>query len=238
MPHRQSQVAGLRGRSCLTCTAMFGFFVPPQRSRLLPAPGRRFLLASPSCIGHDDVLVSRAANLPGEGKLYDPVGIGNFLDLEKNKLTASLSKSFKSNILSRMLDADLPTKVTFGGKLGHLWVDGFNFNPIGKVGLTIRLLDLGASDSRQAGFLRFKAAARTNGKTDHGFEIDRRVAVFNLPSTTLYGNVTYKTNNKAEGVWKSNSSFGVHQDFKVGALRFAGRLGMTPEGNAVYDLRL
>lgn len=181
---------------------------------------------------------SNCGKLPLEGKLYDQIGLTNFVDLEKYKLTASLSKSIPSNILSNMLDADLPAKVTFSGKLGTLWFDEAKFEPVGRVALNVRLLDLGASDSKQKGHLRFKASARTNGRRDHGFEIDRKVQIFGLPKTTLYGNVGYKTTNKSNGAWKTTSSFGLHQEFAVAGVKLAGRLGLTPEGDVVYDLRL
>lgn len=183
-------------------------------------------------------LNSKPRKLPLEGQLYDPITLTNFIDMNDYKLTATLQKSVPSNALSRLLDADLPAKVTLSAKLGTLWLEGPTMQPVGKVSLAVRLLDLGTSDSRQKGFLKFKANARTNGKTDHGFEIDRKVQLFNLPNTTLYGNVSYRTTNKSEGEWKTVSSFGLHQDFKLGGIRFAGRIGMTPEGGYVYDLKL
>ncbi len=210
----------------------------------MPKTGDRFVLASATSLngrksGRDVVHLSRVnGNLPGEGTLYDRIGVANFVDLEKNKLTASLSKSFRSNAFSKLLDVDLPAKLTIGGRIGTLWFEGFRIAPVAKMALSVRLLDLGASDSRQAGFLRFKAATRTNGRSDHGFEIDRKISMFNMPSTTLYGNVAYKTNNRANGIWKSSSSFGIHQDFRFGGFKFAARVGMTPEGEYVYDLRL
>lgn len=183
--------------------------------------------------------VSRARNrLPGEGKLFDPIGLGNFVDLEKNKLTAALNKTFRIDVLSKLFDVELPAKLSLGGKLGTFWADGLNMNPIGKVGLSVQLLDLGAADSRQSGWLKYKATMRTNGKMGHGFEIDRRVSILNMQNTTLYGKVTYNTNNKANGEWKSGSDFGIHQDFRLMGVRFAARVGMTPEGKYVYDLRL
>lgn len=195
----------------------------------------KFHLASASL---PNARIARAANLPFEGTLYDTLTVSNFLDLDKYKFTAQVSKSIPSNILSNILDADLPAKLTLSAKAGTLWLDGCDWNPVGKAALNIRLLDLGASDSRQKGYLRFKASARTNGKRDHGFEIDRKVQLFNMTSTTLYGNVLYKTTNKSEGEWKTTSSFGVHQDFKLAGIKFAARFGLTPEGDFVYDLRL
>lgn len=198
--------------------------------------GRRALLASSIPREQKGALVAKG--LPGEGTVYDNIKVTNFFDLDKNKFTASLEKSIRSNVLSKIADADLPAKVTIGGKLGTLWFDGVNFDPVGKVGLTIRLLDLGGSDARQAGYLRFKAAKRTNGRSDHGFEIDRKIAIFNMRHTTLYGNVGYRTNNRANGVWKTSSSFGVHQALKLVGVKCAVRVGMTPEGEFVTDLRL
>lgn len=176
--------------------------------------------------------------LPGEGSFYDLIGINNFVDLEKMKLTASVSKTFKSDALSTLLCADLPVKITAGGKLGNAWYDGASFNPIGKLALSVRLLDLSSPDSRQGGHLRFKAATRTNGRADHGFEIDRKVSVMDLRNTMLYGNVAYRTNNRAKGEWKTTSSFGLHQSIRFAGVNFAARVGMTPEGEFVYDIRL
>lgn len=177
-------------------------------------------------------------SLPFEGQLYDEISLSNFIDMDNYKLTASLSKSIPVNALSTMLDADLPAKVTLSGKLGTFWLDEVDVAPVGRIGLNVRLLDLGASDSRQKGFLRFKASARTDGRFDHGFEIDRKIELFSLPNTTLYGNVTYKTSNKSDGEWKTMSSFGVHQDFRVAGVKLAARIGLTPEGDFVYDLKL
>lgn len=182
--------------------------------------------------------VARANTLPFEGKLYDEVTISNFVDIDKYKLTAQLSKSIPSNVISNLLDADLPAKLTLSAKVGTLWFDGVECDPIGKAAVSVRLLDLGASDSRQMGFLKFKAAAKTNGKAEHGFEIDRRVQLFDMTTTTLYGNVLYNTTNKSEGEWKTTSSFGIHQDFNVRGFKFGARIGMTPEGEFVSDLRL
>jgi hypothetical protein len=202
-----------------------------------PQSGRLLLASSPHPL-RAKYEVAKSAGLPGEGTIYDQIGISNFVDLEKNKLTASITKSVRSNALSNLLDADLPMKLAVGGKLGYAWFDGVEFSPVGKLGLTIRLLDLGGSDTRQAGFLRFKANTRTNGRTDHGFEIDRKVAVMNLRHTTLYGNVSYRTSNRTSGVWKTTSSFGLHQAFKIAGVKCAARIGMTPDGEFVYDLRL
>lgn len=220
-----------------------GFFWTGREGRLALSQGDRLSLGctaklSKRGFNRDAETRQVGRSLPGEGTLYDRISIGNFVDLEKNKLTASLSKSFRSNALSNLLDADLPAKITLGGKLGNLWMDGLNFEPVGKLGISVRLLDLGASDARQAGFLRFKATTRTNGKADHGFEIDRRISLFNMRMTTLYGNVAYHTTNRSKGVWKTSSSFGIHQDFKIGGVSFAGRIGMTPDGEYVYDIKL
>lgn len=208
----------------------------PANGVSLSSP-RNLLLARTS-LSPRRVARSASGGLPFEGQLYDNITFSNFLDLDKYKLTAKISKSIPSNLLSNLLDADLPAKLTLSGTAGTLWLDGAQFNPVGKASLNIRLLDLGASDSRQKGFLRFKAAIRTNGKRDHGFEIDRKVQLFNMTATTLYGNVMYKTTNKSNGEWKTTSSFGVHQDFKMAGVKFAARFGLTPEGDFVYDLRL
>lgn len=198
----------------------------------------RLLLASSSSFTSPVKYVGKGSGFPGEGTVYDHISVGNFIDLERMKLTASLSKSFKSNALSTLLCADLPVKMTVGGKLGNAWYDGVSFNPIGKFALSVRLLDLSSPDSRQAGHLDFKAATRTNGRTDHGFEIDRKVSIMDFRNTMIYGNVAYRTNNRAKGEWKTTSSFGLHQAVRFAGFKFAARMGMTPEGEFVYDVRL
>lgn len=177
------------------------------------------------------------SRLPGEGVVYDEITLSNFVDMDKYNLTATLSKSIPVSTLSTLLDADLPTKVAITGKLGTLGVEGFKVNPMARASLSVRLLDL-SSDSRQKGFFRFKASARTDGRRDHGFELDRRIELFSLPNTTLYGNVLYKTSTKSNGAWKTISSFGLHQDFRMAGIKFSGRIGLTPEGQFVYDLKL
>lgn len=212
-----------------------------SRSVISPCAGHRYervLLASSSPSISSVRNVAKGAGLPGEGVLFDHISIGNFIDLEKMKLTASLSKTVRSNALSRLLSADLPVKVTAGGKLGNAWYDGASFNPIGKLALSVRLLDLSSPDSRQGGHLQFKATTRTNGRADHGFEIDRKVSIMDLRSSFLYGNVAYRTNNRAKGEWKTTSSFGLHQSVRFAGFKFAARVGMTPEGEFVYDIRL
>lgn len=198
-------------------------------------PGPRYHLASASLPISEKS--TKSASLPLEGTLYDSISLTNFLDVETHALTASIQKTIPSNALSKLLDADLPARVTLSAKPGTIGSDGAKWNPSGKAALSIRLLDLGTSDTRQKGFLKFKMSVRTNGRRDHGFEIDRKVQLFNLPNTTLYGNVAYKTNNKIDE-WKTMSSFGLHQDIHVAGFKFAARAGLTPEGEFVYDLKL
>lgn len=170
-------------------------------------------------------------------KFLDPPTFNTFLDYKTPCLTVSPSKTIHTSFLSNALDADLPTKVTFSARPGTVSQKGLDINPLGKAALQVRLLDLGTREPRQRGFLKFKASVRTDGRRDHGFEIDRRVAVFGLPNTTLYGNVAYRTSNKSKE-WTTTSSFGVHQDFRISNLKFSMRAGMTPEGGFVYDLIL
>lgn len=177
---------------------------------------------------------------PFEGVLYDNIGLTNFLDIDKYQLMMSLNKSIPLNKLSTLLDADLPAKISLSGKLGTFGSDGLKMGPLARIGFNLRLLDLGASDTRQKGFLRFKASARTDGRIDHGFEIDRKAEILpSMPQTMLYGNVMYKTSNRnVNGEWKTVSSFGLHQDFRLFGIKLAARAGLTPEGKFVYDLKL
>lgn len=177
---------------------------------------------------------------PFEGVLYDDIGPTNFVDIDKYQLMMSLQKSIPLNKLSTLLDTDLPAKVSLSGKLCTFGSDGLKMNPLARIGFNLRLLDLGASDTRQKGFLRFKASARTDGRIDHGFEIDRKAEILpSMPQTMLYGNVMYKTSNRnVNGEWKTVSSFGLHQDFRLFGIKLAARAGLTPEGKFVYDLKL
>lgn len=208
---------------------MFSFLKPAPTP---PVASYRLAKASFS-----EIKVAAHNGLPLEGRLYDSLSLTNFVDVENHALTASISKTVSCNTLSDVLDADLPARLTLTAKPGTLSVDGPKWQPAGKLGLSVRLLDLGTSDDRQKGYLKLKMALRTDGRRDHGFEIDRKVQLFGLDNTTVYGNATYKTNNKADE-WKTTSSFGLHQDFRLGGISFAGRVGLTPEGDFVYDLKL
>lgn len=117
----------------------------------------------------------------------------------------SLNKSIPVNKLSTLLDADLPAKISLSGKLGTLGLTGLKMGPLARIAFNLRLLDLGASETRQKGFLRFKASARTDGRVDHGFEIDSKAEIVpSMPHTMLYGIVMYKTSNRnVNGEWKS-----------------------------------
>lgn len=207
------------------------------KSQGYPAIPRVLLATSSTSPSSLPPLPRISRGLPGEGKLYDAITLHNFVDLEKRNLTASISKSFRSDALSTLLGADFPAKITVGGKLGNAWHNGVTFNPLGKLALAVQLLDLSSPDSRQAGFLKFKAATRTNGRADHGFEIDRKVSVFNFRDTSLYGNVRYGTNNRANGIWKTHSSFGLHQTVRFAGVKFGALIGMTPEGAVVTDIK-
>lgn len=212
---------------------------PSQTLHLATATTTKSVTTSPSTDPIRVRPVRSKRHLPLEGYLYDPITVTNFIDLDKYKAQAALSKSIPFDNLSRLLDADLPIKVTLSAKLGTLGPnDGLKFNPIARAGFNLRLLDLGASDARQRGYLRFKAAVRSDGRCDHGFEIDRKIEVFSWQNTMLYGNVIHKTSNRSHGEWKTHSSFGVHQDIRLAGVKFAARLGLTPEGNVVYDLKL
>lgn len=177
------------------------------------------------------------ASLPFQGRLYDKLTLSNFVDLDAQSLTFQLNKTIPTSLLSTAFDADLPAKFVLSARPGAISQKGANFAPLAKASFNVRLLDLGTTDSHQKGFLKFKYTIRSNGRRDHGFEIDRKLSLFGLPSTTLYGNVTYRTNNKARE-WKTKSSFGLHQDFKFAGIKCAARVGLTPEGHSVVDIKI
>lgn len=169
---------------------------------------------------------------------YDPLSLTNFYDAGENALTLRISKTVNTNVLSELLDADFPAKIKVSAAPCTFNEQRFAWAPWAKASLNVRLLDLGASDKRQRGSLRFRMGMASDGRRGHGFEIDRRVAFLGLRTTTLYGNVKYRTNNKSEGEWKTKSSFGVHQEFKIMGSPLAARAGLTPEGDFVYELRV
>lgn len=182
--------------------------------------------------------LNKTLGLPGEGLLYDALDVSNIFDLGETKFTAAAHKSFRIDVLSRLLDVDMPARLVLGGRLGTLWSDGPKYEPIGKASVSVRILDLGGS-KQERGWLKWKGVAKTNGRMTHGFEIERCVTLGNLKGTNLYGNVSYVTSNRlSKGVWSSSSSFGIDQGFKLWGLHFNARVGLTPEGKPVYDLRL
>lgn len=177
------------------------------------------------------------ASLPLEGRLYDKLTLSNFVDLDAQSLTFQLNKTIPTSLLSTAFDADLPAKFLLSARPGTISQKGANFAPVAKASFNVRLLDLGTSESHQKGFLKFKYTIRSNGRRDHGFEIDRKLSLFGLPNTTLYGNVTYRTNSKTRE-WKTKSSFGIHQDVKVAGIKCTARIGLTPEGHSVVEIKI
>lgn len=176
-------------------------------------------------------------SLPYEGRLYDPPSLGNVVDLERQALTLQLSKTLRSSFLSSAFDSDLPAKLVLTLRGATVDRNGAALAPAARAALSLRLLDLGSADARQAGFLKFKLALHSERPRSHGFEIERRVALFGLPRTSLYGNIVYRT-NAAVKAWTTRSSFGVHHDLRFAGVKCAARVGLTPDGRTVFDLKL
>lgn len=89
-------------------------------------------------------------------------------------------------------------------------------------------------------FAQFKAATRTNGKSDHAFVLDRTVAVGGgaLASTAAYGNIKYGSKDGTRGGWRTDASVGLEQRLVTGGFKWAVRGGVTSAGDFVYDLML
>ncbi|OSX76726.1 hypothetical protein BU14_0177s0007 [Porphyra umbilicalis] len=184
----------------------------------------------------------RGVGLPGEGVWYDAVGAGNFLDVGAKALGVNVAKSWGGGVLSRVAGGDFPARVAVGGKLASLDLKGAHVNPVGKAAISVRLLDLSgpAYEPRNAGSLKFKAATRTNGKSDHGFVLDRTVAVGggHLSATAVFGRVKYGSTDGTRGGWRTDASVGVEQRLTTGGFKWALRGGVTATGELVYDLML
>lgn len=212
---------------------------PDRQAHSSPSPLPPRVLLSTSSWRHSpspDARVSRRRVLPGEGRFYDAITVRNFVDLAHRSLTASLRKSFHSDALSAVAGADFPARLTVSAKLGNASHAGASFDPAAKLALSVRLLDLGSADGRQRGYLRFKAATRSCRRSDHGFEIDRKLCVWHLTDTAVYGNVRYGTDSAWKGVWKTVSSFGLHQTLRFAGVTVGVSVGMTPEGAVVTDI--
>lgn len=172
--------------------------------------------------------------LPLSGVLYDPISISNFVDLDSRSLTASLSKTFRSSLLTDITSVALPVRLSLGARLGLASTAlGVSYAPLAKASLAVRLLDVGGDGD--TGFVRARAGAKSDGRASWGFEVDRKVALVGL--TSVYGNILYGTKLGAKGAWTSVSSVGLHQKFRWAGFRFAASVGVTPEGKFVSDIK-
>jgi hypothetical protein len=79
--------------------------------------------------------------------------------------------------------------------------------------------------------------ANTEGNSAYGFEIDRLVALGKLHDTRLYGNVDIRKKNSSQQ-WQTTSSFGWDQRIRIFGTSLGFRIGATPEGQVVSELKL
>lgn len=172
--------------------------------------------------------------LPLSGILYDPISISNFVDLDSRALTASLSKTFRSSVLTDMTSISLPARLSLGARLGTAsGASGVSYAPLANAALAVRLLDLSGDEGD--GLVRARASVKSDGRASWGFEVDRKVALIGL--TSVYGNIRYGTKLGAKGAWTTVSSAGLHQKFRWAGFRFAASVGVTPEGKLVSDIK-
>jgi len=54
-----------------------------------------------------------------EGVLFDRIGLTNFVDVDSARPVVRLTKGLTVNVLSEMLDMDLPTRMNLGGTSGR-----------------------------------------------------------------------------------------------------------------------
>jgi len=97
--------------------------------------------------------------LPGSDTVYDKLSWRNFKDIDKWFPALSIRKTFKSDLFSETLKADLPLKVVFAANLLTYDKDKEEFKRFPKANVTanLRILDLGSSDGRNPGFLNVTA---------------------------------------------------------------------------------
>mmetsp|Transcript_13374 Transcript_13374/g.33949 ORF Transcript_13374/g.33949 Transcript_13374/m.33949 type:complete len:213 (+) Transcript_13374:500-1138(+) len=181
--------------------------------------------------------------LPGSDTVYDKLSWRNFKDIDKWFPALSIRKTFKSDLFSETLKADLPLKVVFAANLLTYDKDKEEFKRFPKANVTanLRILDLGSSDGRNPGFLNYQYKIDTDKRVSHIFDIDRVAPFFKLDHTRFYGHVRYKYTN-ASKAWGMESSFGLqqHVPVKVGKIKLKPRfrVGMSPEGQAKYGISL
>eukprot|EP00871_Galdieria_phlegrea_P005587 jgi/Galph1/6029/GphlegSOOS_G4715.1 len=174
---------------------------------------------------------------PLEGHLYDQLTVANFVDLESHTLGFYLKRSWNSEFFSKFCSQDLPTKVSLGCKLVSLADSKIRFEPVGKFSVSTKIVDLGGGEKRTKGALWMKGMANTEGRSSYGFEIDRLVALGNMHDTRFYGNVDIRKTNTCLQ-WRTRSSFGLDQQIPIFGNFVGFRLGMTPDGEFVSQLKL
>mmetsp|Transcript_7 Transcript_7/g.13 ORF Transcript_7/g.13 Transcript_7/m.13 type:complete len:247 (-) Transcript_7:1240-1980(-) len=181
---------------------------------------------------------SERALLPFEGVLYDKLTLSNFVDLEAKKLGFSISKSAKTDALSELFTVELPTKVQLMYKFGTLWTDGWKSLMRARLSVNVRLLNLSGEGRSNTGAMLLKWSKRSDGYVSYGWEIERKMMVWNRTNTRLYGKVAHSTNSRLRAKWRLSSVFGVEQTVKLFGFRLTIRAGLTPEGKFESSFRI
>ncbi|GJQ13428.1 hypothetical protein GpartN1_g5219.t1 [Galdieria partita] len=177
-------------------------------------------------------------SFPLEGILYDQLSLANFVDVENHWLCFYLRRSWNTDFFTKFFDCHLPSKVSIGYKLLNLSnFSRLEYQPKGKISLSTQLVDLSGGEKRTKGALMWKATANTEGESSYGFQIDRLIALGQFHDTRLYGNVDIRKTHSCQQ-WQTKSSFGVDQRVRLFGTALGFRMGATPEGQLVSELKL
>ncbi|KAK4524749.1 hypothetical protein GAYE_SCF05G2652 [Galdieria yellowstonensis] len=175
--------------------------------------------------------------LPFQGIFYDQLSLSNFIDVENHTLGFYLGRTWDTDFFTKFLDCNLPSKLSIRYNLWTLASNREYHPPKGKISLSTQLVDLGGGEKRTKGALMWKTAANTEGRASFGFQIDRLIALGQLHDTRLYGRVDIRKSNSCQQ-WQTTSSFGLDQRVRMLGTMLGFRIGATPEGQLVTELKL
>jgi hypothetical protein len=197
---------------------------------------------------------------PKYSSAVDPIRISDILRWDSKEpdqlaLNCALFKTFRTDVLSELTGADLPTEVRLGAQFATVQLLSSRFHedfyennsrtrwhwyrpPIGSLTIRTRLSDIGGGESRSKGALWYRARIDTDQPSwVYGVEADRRIALSNWQDTRGYVNVKYMK-KASEPEFTVSSQLGVEQHLRLGRLWAIGRIGMDPEGMlrmSLYD---
>ncbi|KAK4529905.1 hypothetical protein CCYA_CCYA02G0762 [Cyanidiococcus yangmingshanensis] len=197
---------------------------------------------------------------PKYSSTIDPIRFGDILRWNSKEpdqigLNLAVFKTFRSDVLSELTGADLPTEVRLGAQFATVKLLGPNARedfydgdgharwhwyrpPVGSLTIRTRLSDIGGGESRSRGALWYRARIDTDKPSWlYGVEADRRIALSSWQDTRGYVNVKYMK-KASEPEFTVSSQLGIEQYMRLGRLWAIGRIGMDPEGvlrMSLYD---